>query len=217
MLDDLIGRRAVCEADLLTLASLLVSFYTKAGPVRITGSQYRKRLAADLECVRADLTRTDYGVPASLVESVVRPQLMFLEENSKLFDARVRCGKVVEAHGDLRPEHICLEARPVIIDCLEFNRNLRILDAASELTFLALECERLGARDVGEFIFRRYSEETGDRPPDALLAFYKAWHACVRARIAVWHLKDEGVGDTAVWVAKADRYLKMAAGLSKAA
>jgi aminoglycoside phosphotransferase family enzyme len=56
----------------------------------------------------------------------------------------VYTGKIIEAHGDLWPEHICLEDKPVIIDCLEFNRALRILDTVSELAFLALECEQRG-------------------------------------------------------------------------
>jgi uncharacterized protein len=62
----------------------------------------------------------------------------------------------------LRPEHICLEDTPVIIDCLEFNRNLRILDPASEIIFLKLECDRLEAPDIGEIILETYCESTGD-------------------------------------------------------
>ena len=59
-------------------------------------------------------------------------------------DSRAARGCVVEAHGDLRPEHVCLLPEPQIIDCLEFSRDFRILDPADELAFLALECERLG-------------------------------------------------------------------------
>src|SRR5262249_32705838 len=35
----------------------------------------------------------------------------------------------------------------------KFNQKLRILDVASELTFLALERERLGAPNTGEIVF----------------------------------------------------------------
>jgi aminoglycoside phosphotransferase family enzyme len=61
----------------------------------------------------------------------------------------------------------------VIIDCLEFNRNFRILDAASELSFLALECERLGAPRIGRLIFETYSEKTGDSRPAIYCCFTK--------------------------------------------
>jgi aminoglycoside phosphotransferase family enzyme len=143
--------------------------------------------------------------------------LEFLEENGYLFDARVRQGKIVEGHGDLRPEHVCLESQPVVIDCLEFNRSLRILDVASELSFLALECERLGAPEIGERILNGYSEQAGDRPANMLLGFYRAYHACVRAKIAIWHLNDANVQGRDAWVAKAEQYLRMAARKSKAA
>jgi aminoglycoside phosphotransferase family enzyme len=129
----------------------------------------------------------------------------------------VEAGRVVEAHGDLRPEHICLEPEPVVIDCLEFNRSLRILDVASELMFLALECERLGARQIGEWIVGKCNEETGDRPPETLLEFYKSYHACIRAQIAVWHLKDDNISNPAVWTEKAKRYLQLARPLDVAA
>ena len=104
-----------------------------------------------------------------------------------------------------------------IIDCLEFNRSLRILDAASELAFLALECERLGAPEIGKQLLNVYREQTGDRVPNALLEFYRAYHAAVRAKIAIWHLKDDDILAEAHWVAKAEQYLKMAARMSKAA
>lgn len=209
MLDELIARQAVSEEDLLQLTSVLSDFYQKAPPVPTTGQRYRKQLAMHLKTVQNELSRTQYGLPANLVESIISSQLDFLRQNPELFDQRVQAGKIIEGHGDLRPEHICLERPPLIIDCLEFNRNLRILDAASELAFLALECERLGAPEVGQFIFTGYSEETGDQPPKALLAFYRSYHACIRAEIAVWHLKDAGIQDREKWVAKAIQYLEL--------
>jgi len=217
MLDSLIVRHEVSKKDVLKLASMLANFYKKATPVSMTASRYCKRLAADLENARRDLTRTRCGLDRDLAESVIRPQLDFLDKNSDLLEARTREGTILEAHGDLRPEHICLEAQPVIIDCLEFNRSLRILDAASELSFLALECERLGAPEIGKQLVDVYREQTGDWAPNELLEFYRAYHAAVRAKIAIWHLKDDDILDEAHWVAKAEQYLKMTACMGKAA
>ena len=88
-------------------------------------------------------------------------QRKLLEQRPELFDERAQAGRIIEAHGDLRPEHICLEAEPQIIDCLEFSRELRILDPADELAFLALECERLGAPAFAATIFETYTEDHG--------------------------------------------------------
>jgi len=217
MLDEVIARRAVDEEDVLRLASLLAGFYKRSVPVRIAGPEYRRRLAAHLESARNELLKPEYRLPSNVVEDTGF-ELEFLRQNQALFDNRVQAGKIIDAHGDLRPEHICLEpCQPVIIDCLEFNRNLRILDAVSEITFLALECERLGAPNIGRLILNKYSEETGDRPSEKLLAFYKSYHACVRAKIAVWHLKDNGIRDRDTWITKATDYLSVVSTVTKAA
>src|SRR5688572_6925492 len=136
-------------------------------------------------------------------------QLAFLHDSAKRLDDRI--GRVVEAHGDLRPEHVCLEPTPVIIDCLEFSRDLRVLDAASELAYFGLECERLGAGYIGRQVFETYCRANSDNPAPALMAFYRSWHACIRARIAVWHLKDSGIDDRSKWVARGAQYLRLAA------
>lgn len=47
--------------------------------------------------------------------------------------------RIAEGHGDLRAEHVCLAAPISVIDCLEFDRNLRLLDPAREMALLALE------------------------------------------------------------------------------
>ncbi len=136
-------------------------------------------------------------------------QMTILRQEPELFEDRARTGKIIEAHGDLRPEHICLENEPVIIDRLEFNREFRVLDTVSDIAFLALECERLGASWVSEIIFETYRNETGDRPPETLLAFYKSYHACLRAKIAVCRLKDQGVPDRRKWTERARQYLQL--------
>jgi uncharacterized protein len=217
LLDDLILRHAVTEEHVSKLAAVLVDFYKKARPIPMTGLQYRERLKADIEGARTELSRESYGLNSLLIDSLTGPLLKCLQERRELFDERTCSGHILEAHGDLRPEHICLEPHPVIIDCLEFNRNLRILDAASELSFLALECERLGAPAIGNSILKTYSENAGDRPSPELLAFYRTYHACIRAKIAIWHLKDDSIPYRASWVAKANKYLALVTGVPKAA
>ena len=68
----------------------------------------------------------------------------------ELLDGRVLDGRVVEGHGDLRPEHIYLVPFPTIIDCVEFNAELRQLDVLDELAFLAMDCAALDAQWVGD-------------------------------------------------------------------
>ncbi len=212
MLDRAIADRTVRAASARKVGSLLARFYKRSVPAEISGSEYRQRMRDDIRANQRELANPDYALPVNLLESITRAQLVFLDQDRELFDRRAQNGRIIEAHGDLRPEHICLESEPVIIDCLEFNRDLRILDTASELSFLALECERLGAPQVGDLILETCIEETGDSPPARLLEFYKSYHACLRAKIAVWHLKDHGINDREKWTGRARHYLDLAAG-----
>jgi uncharacterized protein len=215
MLDYAMTRGTVHEADIRRVGALLTRFYLQTPPVVIAPATYRQWLFRDVQANLRELTRPIYALPVALVESVLTAQRAFLEQEPALLDSRVYTGRIIEAHGDLRPEHICLEDEPVIIDCLEFNRALRILDTGSELAFLALECERLGASEVGNHILETYSRASGDRLPRRLLAFYKSYHASLRAKIAIWHLKEPEVRDAAKWTHKAQHYLRLASRLTR--
>jgi aminoglycoside phosphotransferase family enzyme len=217
MLDTLIARRSATRSDISKLASLLTAFYGRAPRVSITGREYREELAGHLESAHKVLAGAGQSMLAELVKPLFRSQLTFLEKSADSIDGRILKGKIIEGHGDLRPEHVCLKRRPVIIDCLEFNRDLRVTDICSELTFFALECERLGAPDIGKLVLKKYVEETADSPPSALLAFYKAYHACIRAKLAVLHVKDDAVRNRTKWISKAAAYLSLATRVRTAA
>jgi uncharacterized protein len=133
-----------------------------------------------------------------------------MARNSGLLSRRVEQGGVVEGHGDLRPEHICLGPQPLVIDCLEFRTELRSLDPIDELALLGMECERLGAPEIGEILFCRYYRRTGDDPPPVLTTFYKAVSALTRARLAILHLQQGAVREPEKWPRRAAEYLAIA-------
>jgi hypothetical protein len=54
---------------------------------------------------------------------------------SDLLLRRLESARVVEGHGDLRPEHVCLGSTPRIIECLESRAELRLLDPSDKLAF----------------------------------------------------------------------------------
>src|SRR5690606_23645446 len=114
-----------------------------------------------------------YGLNDADLRAVVHGQKRWLARSGRLLEERAPW--VVDAHGDLRPEHVCLEEpTPVVIDCLEFSQELRWLDPVSELSFLALECRRLGAAWIGERLLARYAEMSQDRVSAALVRFYQS-------------------------------------------
>jgi uncharacterized protein len=109
----------------------------------------------------------------------------FIAESGDLLHDRAASGWIREGHGDLRVEHVCLEGSGEIqiFDCVEFSRSLRCADVASDLAFLLMDLERLGAQEAAGALVARY-RTAGVDLPDALLRFYKAHRALVRAKVA---------------------------------
>jgi aminoglycoside phosphotransferase family enzyme len=215
MLDRRIAGRRVTAGDVRALVTLLVRFYREGTPVAWAPGVYARRLGQGIADNLAGILDPRYAQPATLVHAIADAQRRFLTRAADRFEQRVRDGHVVEGHGDLRPEHICLDPGPVIIDCLEFNRDLRLLDAADELAYLALECERLGDRGLGTGILEAYRAISGDLPDEDIVSFYKSYRAGLRARIAVWHLDEPGVANPARWQASGREYLELAANYAR--
>lgn len=212
MLDHLIEARAVPADAVERVALKLAAFYKQASPVAITAEAYRRRLANAVLAHHRALAASDCGLSAAQLDAVKQGLIDFLARYPALFDARVGAGRIIEAHGDLRPEHICLIDPPVIIDCLEFNRAFRELDPADELAFLAMECERAGAGFIEGIVFKTYARHCADQPEPALIRFYKAFRAQLRAKLSASHLLDHRPRDAyARWVKKSRSYLDLAA------
>lgn len=190
MLDERIRRGALGEEEVERLAVILASFFAAAEPVELAPSSYRERIAADIAGKRASLAQPRYGLSPAQIDEVYAGAHEWLARHGALLEERA--ARVVDGHGDLRPEHVCLERPPVVIDCLEFSPQLRALDPVSELAFLALECRRLGAAWIGERLLASHARISGDDPPVELIPFYQSHHALIRAAIAVWHLDDAG-------------------------
>jgi len=210
MLDRRIATGRISCADLEPVVERLVALYRQAEPEPLTGAEYRGYFQRTLGEHADSLCDARLGMDHHRVRCLEAGLQAFLSRHPDLFEARVVAGRIVEAHGDLRPQHICLIDPPQIIDCLEFDRDLRRLDPLDELGFLAMECRRKGAAWVGDVILACYASLSGDGCPPRLVAFYQAYRAFLRALLAAWHLLDEDCRDPQHWRCKADAYLDMA-------
>lgn len=210
MLDVAISRRAADEATILPAARLLAGFYRRERAVETTAQAYEAGLERDIRANLEALESVDASRQRRLAARVAAAQRRFIAGHAPMLAERVASGRVVEAHGDLRPEHVYLGPEPAIIDCLEFEREFRILDAVDELGFLSMECERLGSGYAGRVFLRVYQETTGDMPPASLRHLYKSIRAGVRARIATWHADEPGEKGLAHWRTLAGDYLRVA-------
>lgn len=211
MLDVILAesRAAGEEPAIRAAAAHLARFYVNAPTEAVSGSDYRRRLSDGVHRDVRELSQPRYGLPHGRIDRLAEAQQVYLEKSAVVFERRIDAGHIVDGHGDLRPEHICVRPGPAIIDCLEFSKELRVVDPADELAFLVLECERLGDARVGQWFLETYRNVTGDEPPASLLHFYRVYRALRRATLAARHLDDPTVTEPERFAARARHYLEL--------
>ena len=108
------------------------------------------------------------------------------ERLDALMARRHRDGHVRECHGDLHLANIVLyRGKVTVFDCIEFSDGLRWIDTANDLAFLLMDLEHRGETALANQVLNRYLQGYGDFGCLPLLAFYKAYRAMVRAKIAL--------------------------------
>ena len=215
--DDAPGRRQVDA-----LAQVLDDFYAGAARAPVPARTHLARQRRELAIDQAVLGRFAGAGPATAARLPEAAVLLAragraLEEAAPLLRARVQAGCLVEGHGDLRPEHVYLLERPLVIDALEFNAALRQVDPLDELVGLGLECERLGAPWIGPRLLARCTRALGGPPDPTLVALYRLLRALRRARLALAHLLEPAARTPARWVPRARAYLRLVAEASACA
>ena len=110
----------------------------------------------------------------------------FLTVRRDQLEARASGGLVRDCHGDLRAEHVIVpeQGDVYVYDCIEFNPELRQIDVAADIAFLVMDLTRLGAESFASLLIAGYRRAGGDPGDDALLFFYAAYRAWVRAKVA---------------------------------
>lgn len=206
MLDEMLASGRATEGDLRPVVELLGNFYAHEPPAVVDGAALDARLRAQVAANHRVIATLD-GAGA---DALLCAQMAFLDSRRDWLDARAAGGCVVEAHGDLRPEHILLARPAAVIDCLEFDRNLRILDRAEELEFLAMECARIGHASVGAWLARACLQQLHDAVPAPLRSFYRSHRAATRAKLYAWRAGEPDGGSVEHWLATASEYLRLA-------
>ncbi|MGZ5199173.1 MAG: hypothetical protein ACXWC4_05320 [Telluria sp.] len=210
MLDYALARGTLVPGDLRRVAACLAAFHRSLPPEHVAPEAWVAHLRQQIGSHRRALATPEFCLPPGHVRALAADQLAMLDQAAPMIAERVRAGRIVEGHGDLRPEHVCLTEPVAIIDCLEFSRSLRIVDTADEMGFLALECERLGAPTAGHALLRAYADFAGDDPPTAVQHLYQSTRATSRAVIAARHLLDETFRHSPHWMRRAGHYLQLA-------
>jgi aminoglycoside phosphotransferase family enzyme len=210
MLDRMLAIGILQAADVDRLTDLFVQFYRRAPHPPTSPGDYFARLISEEAVNRDVLTRRPFEVDHGRVPAILGRMDNALEAHRELLEGRAAQGRLVDGHGDLKPEHICLEERVVIFDCLEFSAELRLVDPVDELAYLSVECALLGAQWLGLALFERVTPALESQTPHRLFHLHAARRAVLRAGLALAHLLDPVPRVPQKWEPLAGRYLTLA-------
>ena len=176
-----VRRGALADRDVAAVARRLAAFHAEADVIAPSDPVGEVKAVCD-DNARELLALADDGT-ARRILGAERFTGAFLLAQRDVFAARAAAGRVRDGHGDLRAEHVVLEAPPAIVDRLEFDRSLREIDVADDIAFLTMDLEALGAADAARRLLAAYRDAGGDPGSDALVAFYGTYRALVRAKV----------------------------------
>jgi hypothetical protein len=104
-----------------------------------------------------------------------------------------RSDRAVDAHGDLRADHVYLleapaEPQVVVLDCVEFNPAFRALDPIADVAFLTMDLLSRQGSGPAEALWQAWALARGEPAEDpdlrALLRLWQGHWALVRAKVS---------------------------------
>src|SRR5262244_2462012 len=196
MLDEMVRQGSVTEAIVDRVAERLSQFHRGAvrGPAVDTWGAWeaiRGNWEENFVQTRPFVGRT---VTEAAYQTVERWVSELLHGDRALFDGRVRDGYVVDGHGDVRCDSVCVTDGICIFDCIEFSDRFRCGDVASEVAFLAMDLDARGRPDLGYFFAEQYAAKADDAGLFRLLPFYRCYRAWVRGKMLSLTLDAAEIG-----------------------
>ena len=191
-LERLVRRREPVRSELREVARVLANLHAHAArSAVIDASATAGALWQRWQATEENLSRFvgSFFDKDAYRELTVRAR-RYLEGRRELFEERIRRRAVCDGHGDLQASDIfCLADGPRILDCLEFDDELRYGDVLADAAFLAFDLECLGAADLADAFLEEYRQQSDMEQPDSLVHFYIATRAHVRLLVVCLRLE----------------------------
>lgn len=122
----------------------------------------------------------------------------WLEDHRSAVLARREAGRAVDGHGDLHLDHVWYPedaGPPVVIDCIEFDADLRRIDVAGELAFFTMDAAYRGREDLGEHLLSSYAALADDYDLYDVVDYHVLHRALVRASVAAVACGEEEIDE----------------------
>ena len=185
MLDRLVAARRVGARDMVRIADRLVPFFKRAARGAAVS-----RYGTPESVGRLVLGNLEECAPflGTLFTEAERQRLatayrQYLTLEAPLLARRWRERWIIDGHGDLRCENICMGPSVSVFDCVEFQPAFRCADAVNDLSFLLMDFEFRGRRDLADVLLAEYRRRMSDPTCDRILAFYQCHRSLVRGKV----------------------------------
>jgi len=165
------------------MADILKSFYSQTTTYRDIDylSNLREKITENFSTL-AELDHLDPDYKKDV--------LKFLDTHKELFQRRIRSGRIKDGHGDLQPRNIFIHNNIHIVDRIEFNQNLRIVDVAEDLAFLAMELDHYSQSDKSDQLVSRAAYLMNDDELIEVIDFFKSYRALVKMKVNLFRSQE---------------------------
>lgn len=179
-LSALVRSGEVSTVDIVGLADFLARFHLQAP--HVPGPDLAELWERSFEGVRPFVPAVLQDAEETEVERLAR---RYVRGRRSLFDHRQDDGFVRDGHGDLLADDIfLLDDGPRVLDCLEFDDELRYSDILGDVAFLAMDLERLGSPALAQGLVEAWARIADPTYPRSLLHHYMAYRAHIRCKVA---------------------------------
>lgn len=185
MLDQVLAAGRGSRRDIEQLADRLLPFFRKAARGPVIRRYGEPKAVAELvlgnlrECAPF-LGQLLKEQDRACIEAAYR---QFLALHEPALASRAKEGRIIDGHGDLRCENICLTNPVNVFDCVEFQPAFRCGDEVNDLSFLLMDLEFRRRHDLARVLERRYRAAMHDPSFDTVLDFYKCHRSLVRGKV----------------------------------
>ncbi|HHQ68814.1 MAG TPA: aminoglycoside phosphotransferase [Halothiobacillaceae bacterium] len=193
-LDHFAARNGLDDALVMEMAETIANFHTHAEPAP-NPEHY-----GSSETVWAPMAQNIEQIAPFLKEQADQDRLARLESQitaafesiKPIIEQRQRSGFIRSCHGDMHLANMAIKDDALLIfDGIEFNDDLRFIDTANDLAFVLMDLHKRRLIGPARLLLNHYLEKSGDYQALAVLPFYMAYRASVRAKIALLTLRDD--------------------------
>ncbi len=195
LMDARLQQGRVTDTDIDALAHHVVRFHQTAA-VCAAGSPYgdavtiRRVAMQNFTQLREVLTET---ADLARIDALERTTVAAWRACAVVLAQRKAQGCVRECHGDLHLGNIAfIGGAPVPFDGIEFDPALRWIDVMDEIAFTMMDLLHHGRADLAWRFLNACLEASGDYAGVAVLRFYLAYRATVRAKVAALRAAQGG-------------------------